>query len=90
MVSTVKTNPQTQLPEETGAINGDISKRNEHFKTPSIVMNVDSIDEHLQKIESAGGKVILPKTPVADMGFHAMFSDTEGNTLGLWEDAKNS
>ncbi|ADZ90127.1 VOC family protein [Marinomonas mediterranea] len=38
----------------------------------------------LSKVESNGGKVLLPKTPHADeSGFFALFLDTEGNRLGL-------
>lgn len=38
----------------------------------------------LDKVESSGGKVIIPKTPHADeVGFFAMFKDTEGNQMGL-------
>ncbi|MGC3944389.1 MAG: VOC family protein [Chryseolinea sp.] len=36
------------------------------------------------KIEPGGGKIVLPKTEIGpDMGFYAMFTDTEGNRVGL-------
>ena len=39
----------------------------------------------LNRVETAGGKVILPKTEIApDMGHFAFFSDPEGNVLGLY------
>lgn len=38
----------------------------------------------LGKVESAGGKVILPKTAIGEnRGFIALFIDTEGNKVGL-------
>ena len=38
----------------------------------------------LDKVETNGGKVIMPKTPHADeSGYFALFLDTEGNRLGL-------
>lgn len=38
----------------------------------------------LGKVESAGGKVLMPKTKVSDeIGFMAFFSDSEGNTVAL-------
>lgn len=38
----------------------------------------------LDKVETNGGKVIVPKTPHADeVGFFALFMDTEGNQMGL-------
>lgn len=36
------------------------------------------------KIEANGGEVVVPKTEIGpEMGFFAMFIDTEGNKLGL-------
>jgi uncharacterized protein len=38
----------------------------------------------LSKVESAGGKVIVPKTQISpEMGYFAMFFDTEGNKIAL-------
>ena len=38
----------------------------------------------LDKIEPNGGTVIVPKTEISpEMGFFALFIDTEGNKLGL-------
>lgn len=38
----------------------------------------------LDKVTASNGKVIVPKTAIGpDMGFYAMFLDTEGNKLGL-------
>ena len=36
------------------------------------------------KIEANGGKIVVPKTGIGpEMGFFAMFIDSEGNKLGL-------
>jgi uncharacterized protein len=38
----------------------------------------------LQRIESEGGKVIMPKTKITDeIGYMAFFEDTEGNAVAL-------
>jgi len=38
----------------------------------------------LDRVEGAGGKVLMPKTAtVMDAGYFAMIADTEGNTVGL-------
>ena len=38
----------------------------------------------LDRIETAGGKVTMPKTAISDeIGFMAFFEDSEGNNLGL-------
>ena len=38
----------------------------------------------LNRVEKAGGKVVVPKTKITDeFGFFAIFVDTEGNKVGL-------
>ena len=37
----------------------------------------------LAKVESAGGKILLPKTAIGPNGFMAHFVDSEGNKIGL-------
>ena len=37
----------------------------------------------LSKVESAGGKILLPKTAIGPNGFMAHFTDTEGNKVGF-------
>lgn len=44
----------------------------------------DNLQTVLSKIEPNGGKILVPKTEISpEMGFFAMFIDTEGNKLGL-------
>jgi predicted enzyme related to lactoylglutathione lyase len=44
----------------------------------------DDLQEMLNKIETNDGKVIVPKTQISpEMGYFAMFIDTEGNKLAL-------
>ncbi len=38
----------------------------------------------LDKIEAAGGKIVMPKTEISpEYGYMALFSDTEGNRVAL-------
>ena len=42
------------------------------------------LSQVLSKVESAGGKVSMPKTKISDdIGFMAFFEDTEANSIGL-------
>jgi predicted enzyme related to lactoylglutathione lyase len=44
----------------------------------------DDLQVMLNKIEPNGGNIVIPKTAIGpEMGFFAMFTDTEGNKLGL-------
>ena len=38
----------------------------------------------LDRVEAAGGKVLMAKVPVEGFGFFGFFSDTEGNTVGFF------
>ncbi len=75
-------------PSEAGFINGGMVQRGESFGHPTVVVDVDDIDEALAKIEELGGATLLGRTPVGDMGFSAYFRDPEGNTIGLWQNAR--
>ena len=82
---TTDTNPQTMEPKEPGAINGGLMKRDDTGKHPIVLIEVSSIDEHLKKIEQNGGKTVMSKTIIGDIGLYARIEDTEGNIVGLWE-----
>ncbi len=40
-------------------------------------------DEILDRVERAGGKLVVPKTPIGEFGVMAQFIDTEGNRVAL-------
>lgn len=43
----------------------------------------ENLAEPLARVETAGGKVVLPKTGIGPNGFIAIFIDSEGNRVGL-------
>jgi hypothetical protein len=85
MVGTTPSDEQG-LPTELG-INGGMLKRQEPITSPVITIDVPDVEAALKTIEELGGKVALGKTKVGDMGFSAYFTDTEGNTMGIWQNA---
>lgn len=65
---------------------GGMYKREEDLPTgPVLVINVSSVDEHIQKVVDAGGELFKEKVQVGEMGFYAYVKDPEGNTIGIWE-----
>lgn len=54
-------------------------------KGPLIYLNGGKdLSNVLNKVEKAGGRIIMPKTPIgADDGFFAIFIDNQGNKLAL-------
>jgi predicted enzyme related to lactoylglutathione lyase len=89
--TTVTTGPSDPVkgPSEPGFINGGMYERTDQFPgtAPTIVIDVPSVDEALQKVEAAGGKTVVERMPVGPTGFVGYFADTEGNLIGLWETA---
>lgn len=77
-------------PVEAGAINGGMIQRSEAMRAPILAINVPSIDESMQKVAAAGGKIVVPKMEMGGMGYYAYAADTEGNVIGLWEDIKKA
>ena len=85
----VSTAPSTERgPTEPGAINGGMLARQEPITAPVVTIEVDRIDDALKVIEGLGGHTVRGRMPVGDMGFAAYFADTEGNIVGLWENAR--
>jgi hypothetical protein len=43
------------------------------------------LSDPLSRVEAAGGKILTPKTLIGgEMGYYALFLDTEGNRVGLY------
>jgi uncharacterized protein len=53
--------------------------------TGSVVyLPTKKIDSAIAQVEAAGGKIVIPKTPIGPgQGFFARFLDLEGNLVGL-------
>jgi predicted enzyme related to lactoylglutathione lyase len=69
-------------------IGGGMMKRQSPEHTITNYITVSAIDEYTSKLEQAGGKAIIPKTKIPDMGFYAVFLDSENNMFGLYEPNK--
>ena len=46
-------------------------------------IEVDDPQAHLNKIESLGGKTVMPVTEIPNMATFALFADPEGHVVGL-------
>jgi len=71
--------------EPAMGIDGGIVKR----KTPNAStcnnIQVSSIDEYCARIEKNGGKIVVPKMEMGEMGWGAYAHDSEGNLFGMME-----
>ena len=86
MITTTPT--ENMKPKEPGAINGGMLKKDPTGEHPVLVIDVSSVDEHIKKVESSGGKTVMPCIKVGDFGLYARVSDTEGNVIGIWQTLK--
>lgn len=53
-------------------------------------IGVESVDAALTAVQGAGGKLIMPKTPIPTVGYFAYLQDPEGNIFGVMEADKNA
>ena len=51
----------------------------------SVYFQVDDIESILGKVTEGGGNVIVPKTPIPNVGHFAMFVDPEGIPVGIFQ-----
>ena len=77
-----------QGPSEPGFINGGMLHREGDWTAPNVVIDVENLEQALKSVEEHGGKTVVERQPVGDMGFSAYFRDSEGNLIGLWETAQ--
>lgn len=75
--------------DDSGSVSGTWVKESD--RTPDeqtqIYIMVDNINETLQKIQAAGGRVLTARTEIGPgLGAFASFSDPAGTEFGLYEE----
>lgn len=76
--------------EDPMGVGGALVHNDQFYKSsssdgPLVYLNANpDVQLVLNKIEAAGGKILVPKTEISkEYGFMAMFIDTEGNRVAL-------
>jgi predicted enzyme related to lactoylglutathione lyase len=82
--------------EDETSIGGAICQRGKFYRPsaksgPLIYLNGNpDVQNILDKVELAGGKIIIPKTKISEeQGYMAVFLDNEGNRLALHSKPQN-
>jgi len=70
--------------EKSPGINGAIMKRNHPQQPLTNHIYVPDLDSAIKKVESLGGRIVVPKTVVPGVGAYAFFTDPDNVILGLW------
>jgi predicted enzyme related to lactoylglutathione lyase len=73
-----------------GGINGGIMKPKAGPWPGKLAfyIDVDDIDRFSERIQQAGGKIVLGKTEVPGVGELSLFEDPDGRVLGMWKQVK--
>jgi uncharacterized protein len=66
-----------------GGIGGGISAGDGGTKQVTVYIAVDNPQGYLDKVESKGGKTVMPVTEIPGMVILAQFADPEGNVVGI-------
>ena len=72
--------------EDEEGISGGLQKREQPEDQIFNYIKVSSVDEFSKKIEESGGSLASPKIVVQGVGNFYMFTDTEGNKLGIMQE----
>lgn len=64
-------------------INGGLLKKQAPTTATTNTIGVDSVEKAIVAVKSAGGKLVMPKTPIPTIGYFAYLEDTEGNLFGV-------
>jgi predicted enzyme related to lactoylglutathione lyase len=83
LIQTVPTDEKGML--QRPGVNGGLFQKepqNENVKQVNYIA-IESIDEHIKKVEKLGGKILVPKQQVPTVGWIAVAQDPEGNQFGL-------
>jgi predicted enzyme related to lactoylglutathione lyase len=64
-------------------INGGIMKRRDPRGSVYNSIEVSSVDDYASKVETNGGKIVVPKMAIPGMGNLAYCQDTEGTVFGI-------
>lgn len=84
--------PMAFFPSERDAVSGALIKMDALKPSsdgPVVYLNGGrDLQVVLERVQPNGGKVLVPKTKISDeVGYFAIFLDTEGNRLGLFSPA---
>jgi uncharacterized protein len=81
----------TGVEKKEPGINGGLSKRGGESTMPNMnTIGVSSVDKFSKMVQDEGGKVLMPKSPIPEIGWFATCQDTEGNTFGIIEEDRTA
>ena len=75
---------ENRMIQRPGVINGGFyPKTRDGPLCPSVVIAVENLTDAMQKVTTAGGKLLGPPMEIPGIGRYVSFTDSEGNRVGL-------
>ena len=71
-------------------LDGGMMERQAPQHTITNYVLVLSVEKSAAKVQKLGGKIIMPKAAVPQMGYFVICQDTEKNAFALWEMSKTA
>jgi uncharacterized protein len=71
-------------------INGGMLRKQAPTTATTNTIGVDSVDSAITSVQKAGGKLVMPKTPIPTIGYFAYCEDPEGNVFGVMQADANA
>ncbi|MGI0019407.1 MAG: VOC family protein [Nitrososphaera sp.] len=68
-------------------ISGGLAPKETPGQMPTVFVDVESIDDYLEKAEKLGAEVVKGMQEMSN-GYFAVLEDPQGNTFGIWQDKK--
>ncbi len=89
LVTTTETG-RNGRPKKPGAINGGFFPKaaDKPAQYPSVVIAVEDIRRHMEKVTQAGGKVLGEPMEIPGVGWYVSFLDTEGNRVSMLQPSR--
>lgn len=72
------------------SLDGGLMERQSPQHTITNYVMVPDLDEASAKVEKLGGKIIVQRTAVPQMGYFVVCQDTENNAFALWERSESA
>jgi uncharacterized protein len=71
-------------------VNGGMMTRQAPGQQMTVYFLVESVNDYAAKVQSLGGKVLVPKQEVMGMGWFAICEDPQGAVFAIWEAAEGA
>ncbi len=91
MAQTTETG-ENMMPKTPGSINGGFFdyKDDDFNRAPHLVISVDNLDESIEKVKEAGGKIKGEKMDIPGVGMYVSFRDSEDNVVGMLQPSRKN